>query len=106
MRCWGMIGAGCVALLIASPGFAATITVNTTQDLAGGGGKCSLRAAITAANADAPSGMLPGDCPAGSGADMVVLPAGHYTLSIAGPGEDANASGDLDISGDLTIQGV
>ena len=54
---------------------------------------CSLREAIGAANALA-------------GADTITVPAGTYTLSIAGTGEDANATGDLDISDDLTINGT
>jgi CSLREA domain-containing protein len=59
------------------------------------GADCSLREAIIAANA------APGD-------DTVNLPAGHYTLSIAGMFEQMAAMGDLDIvaSGKLTIAGV
>ena len=37
--------------------------------------------------------------------DTVVVPAGTYTLSIAGIGEDAAASGDLEIIDDLTLIG-
>jgi CSLREA domain-containing protein len=84
----------------ASPG--ATITVNTTNDGLNADGDCSLREAIEAANTDA---VFDG-CTAGSGADTIVLPAGTYTLSIAGAGEDANATGDLDITDDLTIDGA
>ncbi len=56
------------------------------------GGMCSLRAAVQQANAHA-------------GADEVVLPIGHYDLSLAGAGEDAGATGDLDVLDDLTITG-
>src|SRR6516165_10315062 len=49
--------------------------------------------AITAANAN-------------PGADTVVLSAGTYTLAIPGTGEDANATGDLDLTDDLTLQGA
>lgn len=42
----------------------------------------------------------------GSGVDTIVVPVGTYTLSIAGAGEDANASGDLDITANLTINGA
>jgi hypothetical protein len=77
-------------LLVGLPGAgAATIDVTTTTD----GGAGSLRAAITEANAT-------------PGADVIQLPAGTYTLSIAGAGEDGNATGDLDIEGDLTIIGA
>ena len=58
---------------------------------------CSLREAIGAANA------LPG-------ADTIVFDAsvvpGTFTLTIPGANEDANASGDLDITDDLTINGA
>ena len=33
------------------------------------------------------------------------MPAGTYTLTIAGIGENGAATGDLDINGDLTITG-
>jgi hypothetical protein len=63
-----------LALLLAlwhSSGLAATIPVDGTA--------CTLAAAITAANIDAESG----DCPAGSGADTLVLPVGG-TLTLTG----------------------
>jgi hypothetical protein len=37
-----------------------------------------------------------------AGADTITLPAGVYNLTIAGAGEDAAATGDLDITGSLT----
>lgn len=80
---------------------AATFTVNSTADatdaLPGDGvcdngtGSCTLRAAIREANALA-------------GADTITLPAGTYTLSIAGV-DDAARVGDLDITSDLTLRG-
>lgn len=54
---------------------------------------CSLREAVIAANAAA-------------GADTIIIPSGTYTLTIAGPDDDAGATGDLDIAGDLTILGA
>lgn len=54
---------------------------------------CTLRAAIQESNA------LPGP-------DAVALPAGEYALAIPGPDEDAAATGDLDITGDLSILGA
>jgi CSLREA domain-containing protein len=82
---------------------AAGFTVNTTDDtddsIPGdgdcddGSNNCSLRAAITEANALA-------------GADTITLPAGTYKLTIGGTGENANATGDLDITDDLTIHGA
>jgi hypothetical protein len=97
----------CVAfvLLIApATASAATITVTTDQDLfAASGGPCSLRGAIEAARTNAAFG----GCGAGSGADTIELPAGDYGLTRPGAGEDANATGDLDITaGDVTIAGA
>ena len=87
----------------ASPAFAANFLVtNTAQDLPDGapgngackvavGDTCTLRAAIMESNALA-------------GADVIVLPTNaHIILTIAGRNENAAASGDLDISGPLTI---
>ena len=82
---------------------AATFTVDSTDDAVDaspGDGvcetatpdQCTLRAAIMEANALA-------------GADAIDLPAGTYILSIAGTGEDAAFTGDLDITDDLTITG-
>ncbi len=85
---------------------AATIAPNTTTDVVGNDGACSLREAITAAFTHLPSGAKLGECAAGSGNDIIQLQAGHYILSLAGAGEDANASGDLDIRSDLRIQGA
>lgn len=56
-------------------------------------GEITLRAAIMETNA------LAGD-------DEITLPAGTYTLSIGGTGEDAAATGDLDITDNLTIIGA
>ena len=84
------------------PAHAATIAVNTTDDELNADGDCSLREAIQAANTDAAVDA----CPAGSGADTIVVPTGTYTLSIPGAGEDANATGDLDITADLTLSGA
>ncbi|MBI3941851.1 MAG: SBBP repeat-containing protein [Chloroflexi bacterium] len=56
-------------------------------------GDCTLRAAIMEANS------VPG-------ADTITLPAGIYTLAIPGTGENAAATGDLDITDDLTLTGA
>ncbi|MFW6135408.1 MAG: Calx-beta domain-containing protein [Chloroflexota bacterium] len=80
---------------------AATIVVNTTDDELNTDSDSSLREAIQAANTDtAVSG-----CTAGSGADTITLPAGLYTLTIAGTNEEDNGTGDLDITDRLTING-
>jgi hypothetical protein len=84
-------------------GVLATFTVNTTNDTAdadlGDGvaedaaGNISLRAAIMQAN----------DL---GGSHTIILGADTYTLTITGAGENAAATGDLDITADITITGV
>src|SRR5262249_46030522 len=77
-----------------------TFLVNTTRDTVAvdlnsgrdAAGHVSLRSAIQAANAQ-------------GGSNSIILPGGTFTLRLAGPGEDAAATGDLDIRGDLTIKG-
>ncbi|MCO6459234.1 MAG: hypothetical protein J5I93_28325 [Pirellulaceae bacterium] len=81
----------------------ATFTVNSTLDapdaIPGDGmaddgfGNATLRAAIMESNA------LPG-------ADTINLPPGNYLLTIAGRLEDQAATGDLDITDELTIVGA
>src|SRR3970282_2551136 len=90
-----------VALAAGSGGqsLAAAITVNTTDDELNADGDCSLREAITAANTDAAVDA----CTAGSGADTITLGAGVYALSLGPAGDDSAATGDLDITDDLTI---
>jgi CSLREA domain-containing protein len=86
---------------------ASTITVTTTSDtIDDTDGLCSLREAIIAANTDAAFG----GCAAGSGTDTIMFdPALSYPATIVltqtGANEDAALTGDLDISGTLTIDG-
>ncbi len=68
----------------ASPGDGACATA---------GDVCTLRAAVQEAN----------ETP---GRDTITVPAGTYTLTIAGDHEDAAAQDDLDILEDLTINGA
>ena len=88
-----------LAALPASPAQAqgATITVTRADDPPPDGcapGDCSLREAVIAANA---TPAIP---------DTIDLPAGTYTLTLAGASEDASASGDLDITANLTMNGA
>jgi CSLREA domain-containing protein len=84
---------------VRADGFPVNTTADTVDVIPGDGvcadssDNCSLRAAIGEANALV-------------GADTITLPAGTYTLTIGGTGEDANATGDLDITDDLTIYGA
>ncbi len=87
------------------PALAATITVtSTTDEIGSANGSCTLREAIQAANTDAAVDA----CTAGSGSDTISLPAGTYTLSIAGANENLNQTGDLDVTDadGLTIDGA
>ena len=93
-------------MLGAATAAAATITPSTTSDNTADDGLCSLREAITAAYTHEASGALPGECVAGTGDDVIRLNPGHYFLSIPGAHEDANASGDLDVRSELTIEGA
>ena len=96
------VSAMCV-LAVANLGRAATFVVNDVTDAVDmtpadnmcltAGGKCTLRAAVQQANALA-------------GHDTIMLPAGTYTLTISGLCEDGAATGDLDITDDLTITGA
>ncbi|MFL6201208.1 MAG: CSLREA domain-containing protein, partial [Thermoanaerobaculia bacterium] len=85
-------------LSIALPLQAATFTVTKTADTLDGAcdRDCSLREAITAANADEPTG----------GADVVVVPPGIYVLTRTGAGEDAGATGDLDLNDQMILVGA
>lgn len=98
-----MLGAG---LVLAAPAGAATFTVDSADDEAdsaidgtcdsapGAGVECTLRAALQEANdTGAP--------------DVIVLPRlqDPYQLTLGGPGEDAAAGGDLDVTEALTLQG-
>ena len=113
-RRWRLTGGLALAVVLAIlalwlPGSAltASLPVNTTDDVVAPDGKCSLREAISAANNDAPVFLGQGECPAGNGADTIVLPAGQYELGGAAK-DDGNASGDLDVLGvqPLTIAGA
>ena len=91
------------AACLCAPAQAATITADpTAADGVAADAKCSLREAITAANANSTGG---GDCTMGSGTDTVQVPAGTYTLTGAA-NDDLNASGDLDVTESATIAGA
>ena len=84
------------------PPAGAVITVTTALDNLSDDGDCTLREAIQSANSDAAMDA----CSAGSGDDLILLPAGSYGLSLAGRSEDENATGDLDIRSSLVISGA
>jgi CSLREA domain-containing protein len=87
-------------LLVSSSASAAVITPNTPGDENGGGAACSLREAVLAANTDAAFG----GCPAGDGADTIILGAGRYGLWIPrGSTGDDKLDGDLWVASQVTI---
>ncbi|MBK7975775.1 MAG: hypothetical protein IPK07_21705 [Deltaproteobacteria bacterium] len=85
---------------------AATITVYSLADANSSSPPhhgCTLREAVLSANTN----TSVGPCVAGDpGADVIVLSAGTYDLSIGGPGEDAGETGDLDVRESVEIAGV
>ncbi|MFN0277550.1 MAG: beta strand repeat-containing protein, partial [Pyrinomonadaceae bacterium] len=82
---------------------AATFVVNDSGDAvdaapgdgtcATAGAVCTLRAAISEANALA-------------GSDIITLPAGAYTSTLVAANENLNAGGDYDITSSITINGA
>jgi CSLREA domain-containing protein len=93
-----------LTLWSALPARAATITVDTTADENNSDGDCSLREAIRAANLDTAVDA----CPAGSGTDTIILPAGNYVFdpALGAPNEDLALTGDLDIREALILSGA
>lgn len=85
----------------------ATITVNSAADAVAVDGNCTLREAVIAADTQ----TAEDGCPAGNLATTIVFdPATNGTpivLTDVGAGEDAAATGDLDVTGStsLTIKG-
>ena len=107
-----MLGLCCLGLLLfvawpSASAHAATISVDTEADeldiLPATGTGCSLREAIQAANQDGDFGGCTGTSYA---ADTIQLRPGLYRLTRSGRHEDANATGDLDLTGELTITGA
>ncbi len=95
------------AINVAITDIAGPLVVTTTADVVDGStgslealiaspgadGKISLREAVIAANNTA-------------GADVIQLPAGTFTLTRPGTNEKAALTGDLNLSGTLTLQGA
>jgi CSLREA domain-containing protein len=97
------LGAVVGCLVLPGVAWATTYTVTSTADAvdanpgnnvcATAGAVCTLRAAVQEANAH-------------NGADAISIPAGTFTLSLAGAGEDSAATGDLDLLDPVTITGA
>jgi hypothetical protein len=65
-----------------------------------------LREAIQAANTNAAFGGCTAGSGSGNGADTISILAGTYTLTLAGANEDFNATGDLDITENISLIGT
>jgi cysteine-rich repeat protein len=93
------VALGFAATRVAAATFSVDTTVDAVDATPGDGvcatasGDCALRAATEEANALA-------------GPDEIDLPAGLYLLTLAGPPEDAGASGDLDVREGLRLIGA
>ena len=98
-----MAGGGLVLLLNVGLVQANGITVTHTTDAIGNGDGCSLREAVINANNNDQSGST--DCAPGSGPDTISLPNGTILLALTGADEDLAATGDLDITSPITING-
>ncbi|MEA2480016.1 MAG: hypothetical protein QOJ07_1938 [Thermoleophilaceae bacterium] len=98
-----------LAFAAATPAAAVTFTVNSTSDAADINPNdgtcnsssfstvCTLRAAIQTANLNGNGGVT----------DQIVVPAGTYSLTVLNSSpEDAAATGDLDITAPVSIQGA
>ncbi|MCA9980622.1 MAG: CSLREA domain-containing protein, partial [Anaerolineales bacterium] len=79
-----------------------SIAVDTTADDLTDNGNCTLREAIEAANTKTAVDM----CPAGGVTTTITIPAGTYTLAIAGDRENDNQTGDLDILSNVVLVGA
>src|SRR3989442_15970836 len=90
-----------VCLSASSAWATTTITPSTTSDDLTNNGNCTLREAVQAANTD----TAVDQCPAGNFIDEIQLGTGTYDLTITGARENGNQTGDLDVTGSLTIKG-
>ena len=90
-RCAVLLTAIC--LVVGSASAATFVVTKSTDDPVDGcDADCSLREAVIAANLTVEH-------------DTILVPAGTYVLSLVGAGEDAAATGDLDLNEDVTIIG-
>lgn len=97
-----LAGAALLLALLQGVPQAATITVDAGDARVRPDGRCSLIEAIFNANADA---AVSADCPAGSGSDLIVLPA-NATLRVRAVYDDAYGPTGLPlITTQITIEG-
>lgn len=93
--------AGMLAALFSTQAHGTEILVGTISDGIGVDGRCTLREAVSAANTD----TAVNECPAGSGADTILLFfTSDHEITLAGSNEDQNQTGDFDVRDDVTIR--
>lgn len=101
-----LIGLLLVALVVSAQPtpavLAANITVTTTADELNSDGDCSLREAVRSANLNT---SVDG-CSPGAAVDTITIPGGTFTLSVAGINEDFAATGDLDLTESVNLNGA
>jgi hypothetical protein len=102
---------GFVALAVAATGLTIALFVVTGTERADAG----TVLAVTRTDDPAPNGCIPGDCSLREaviaantppGGHTISVPAGTYTLTRAGVSENDAATGDLDVTEDMTIDGA
>ncbi len=86
------------------PTYAAVIVVDGAGSVVADDGECSLREAIAAANGDAPSGAMPGECASGAGADDLLLTQA-VTLDVV-DNTTNGPNGLPSVTTELTIRGL
>jgi hypothetical protein len=98
----GLLAASFLTLLASAPAGALDLAVNTPEDApdaaidgtcADAEGRCTLRAAVQESNASVE-------------ADTIQIPAGKLVLKRTGAGENLAATGDLDLTGEVTLTGA
>jgi hypothetical protein len=103
---WSLAGAALLLALGQGVATAATITVTTNNPNIAADGQCSLIEAIVNANSDVATHP---DCPAGSGADTIVLPANANVMLSAVYGRTYGQFGSTiglpPIASQITIEG-
>ena len=100
----GLVSSGLAAAESPAPANTIQVTIGMDEfNTSGSGTGCSLREAIQSANTDTSFG----GCAAGSGTDTITFQVNLDTIILSiNPVDDANnATGDLNIESNLTIQG-
>jgi len=96
------------SVVVSTPEVRAGTTITVTQmtdelnEASNNVGDCSLREAVVAANED----RAVGGCPAGNGADTIIVPARTYTFMLPDGSDPGGYNGDLDLTDSVTIRGA